>query len=300
MPTTAPASSAASAPTSSRPLRAVERYIERLGAHNPTRLALYVFLGTAVVIVGLNLVLNSIAWYGLHVGDIFVELHGMLADLLIIGWFVRWLDSRAERRRRLERYEEEIDDYRGWRSDEAVHRIAGNIKRLNREGTAPTNLRATFLRGANLRDAELRGADVQFADLNRSNLRGADLRGVNMRFARLQDTSLQGAELADARMQEANLSGSNLQGAHLQNANLQGAQLQNANLRGADLQGAYLYSVDLRGADLRFVKNVSADDICQVSTLYGAKLAPEMEQVVKQRCPELLNAPAPAKRGSGG
>jgi hypothetical protein len=279
-------------------LRPLERRIEYMGAQHPARLALYVFLGTTLLISGLNIALHSVSWYGAHTEDIFVELHGMLADLLIIGWFVQWLDRKAERRLRMLRYEEEIDDFRGWRSDEAVHRIAGNVKRLNREGAAPNNLRATFMRGANLRGVDLKGADLQFADLNRANLREANLRGANLRHSRLQDVSLQGAVFLGAKLEEATLTGANLQGADLRKANLQGAQMQNANLRGANFEETYIYKADLRGADLRFAKHLTADNLCTVASLQGARLAPELREAVTQTCPELFSA-VPERRGTG-
>ncbi len=58
----------------------------------------------------------------------------MLFDILVIGIFILSLNRLAEKRIENQRYIDEIDDFRGWRSKEAAYKIAGNIRRLNRNG----------------------------------------------------------------------------------------------------------------------------------------------------------------------
>ena len=245
--------------------------LEKMAADRPVLLAFLVFVTAALLIIPV-----SFPFYFRYPDDFLVnilsEAHGMVFDLLIIGWFLLWLNKLAERRLTNNRYREEIEDFLGWRSPEATHRIAGNIRRLNRGGVKE-NLRLTeaFLRGANLAGASLRRCDLWGADLEGANLAGADLdganlAGANMEGADLERASMAGADLRGANMKDADLErtdlartdlravmlrGADLQYADLRGCNFERANLEGANLRGANLEGANLIRANLSGAHLR-------------------------------------------------
>jgi len=140
--------------------------------------------------------------------NIRVEAHGMLFDILVLGLLFSWLHNRGEKRRLIQRYTDEIDDFRGWEEEEAAKRIRGNIFRLNREGVHNINLNRCFLKGADLMEANLMGANLWEAVLEVANLWGANLEG-----ARLEEANLEGANLRKADLMEANLTGAELMGA---------------------------------------------------------------------------------------
>src|SRR5690606_19789473 len=134
----------------------------------------------------------------------------------VIGWFLFWLNKMAERRIRANRYREEIEDFLGWQSPEATHRIAGNLRRLNRIGVneqlrlteahlAHANLGGVKLRKSNLWGANLEGAILGSADLSGTNLAGASLVGAILEHARLDQSDLRGATLREADLERASL-----------------------------------------------------------------------------------------------
>lgn len=258
-----------------RPAQRVQGRLEVMAAEKPVLLAFYVFLVALIVVVGLSFPLYlSNPWGFLF--NIMGEAHGMVFDLLVIGWFMFWLNRMAERRIRNNRYREEIEDFLGWRSPEATHRIAGNIRRLNRSGIRDRlRLTEAFLQEANLAGVSLEAADLWGANLDAAllddalldgaNLAGASLQGANLERASLVGTDLRGANLTEADLEralltEADLRGANLSSsdlqfavldeAHLDRANLYGANLRNARLQNADLRRAILENTNLRGADL--------------------------------------------------
>jgi len=242
----------------------VERRIETLRIDRPVLLSLSIFLVLGVVIGG-------VAWeYWANdpgfVANVVAELHGMLMDLLLFGCLLLWLDQKAERRRRIRRYRDAIEDFLGWRSDEALHRIVGNVRRLNRENEAPDTLKNAYLAEANLQDA----------DLSNASLTGADLSGADLVHANLSNTYLGSADLRGADLQEANLSGAHF-GAFVRRSSQDGA----ARTR---LEGA-----NLRGANLRGIRNADADTFTEVATLYKARLDPELESDIQAAHPELLD-----------
>jgi uncharacterized protein YjbI with pentapeptide repeats len=133
-----------------------------------------------------------------------VEAHGIVLDILVIGLFILWLNKLGEKRLENKRYQEEIDDFRHWNSEEAAHRIVGSIKRLNKNGISNIDLSSCYLAhmilpGTNLQRANLREANLQGAGLGGANLRGAHLGWANLRGADLRWADLEGADLQQSK-----------------------------------------------------------------------------------------------------
>ncbi len=233
---------------------------ERTAAQSPVFLAFLVFMGASAIVVPVSLpfyVDNTLNFWE----NIVAELHGVLFDLLIIGWFLLWLNKIAERRVRNNRYREEIEDYLGWRSPEATLRIVGNVRRLNRGG---------ILSGFRLTEAHLEGAKLGGVDMDDSDLWGAHLEGASLRDAHLNRANLAGAALEGADLERAEMAAADLRGANLNEADLERAVLTKADLRGASLVGADLQYAVLDEADLRRCKLVGAN--LRATNFRGANL----------------------------
>ena len=236
-------------------IKKIGHRLERLAAEQPVLLAFLVFVAATLIVIPASIP------FWLHdpfdfAMEIMAEAYGTLFDLLIIGWFLMWLSKRAERYMLHRRYREEIEDFLGWKSHEATHRIGGNIRRLNRGGVREEfRLTEAYLSGANLTGALLKNSDLWGADLSEALLGGADLRGSNVGGANLENAILEHADLLEADLRGANLKDAdleraNLEGADLRGVNLIGADLQYAILRGANLERCTLIGANLRGVDL--------------------------------------------------
>lgn len=86
----------------------------------------------------------------------------------------------------------------------------------------------------------------------------------------------------------------------LRGVHLEGAVLRRADLRGADFQGASFLQADLRGASFEGANLVDAvdlisDQLLTLKTLYGARLGPDLLKQIQERCPSLLEKPAPGR-----
>jgi BTB/POZ domain-containing protein KCTD9 len=130
----------------------------------------------------------TIAFYsydGEFLKNVLVEAHGILLDILVIGIFILWLNRKGEKQLENRRYREEIDDFRGWNSDEAGYRIAGNVRRLNRNGITKIQLDRCHLVKVDLGGADLSHASLTEANLNRASPGGANLIGTNLSDADL-------------------------------------------------------------------------------------------------------------------
>lgn len=238
---------------------------------------------TAFVVFVLASTAVTLATYFLYDYDqdfgenILVEAHGMLFDILVIGIFILWLNKQGEKHLEITRYQEEIDDFRGWESDEASHRIKGNITRLNRNGVTNIDLFGCFLAGANLVSATLSSARLTDATLTNADLTFADLSSAN----------LTRADLSGARLTRADLSNATLTNADLSGATLVGVNLTGADLSGARLSGAVMFDVVLRG-----VQFLTVEQLCEAETLHRLiGLVPDLMEQIKEQCPHLLEEP---------
>jgi uncharacterized protein YjbI with pentapeptide repeats len=171
----------------------------------------------------------------------------------------KWLESR--------RYQEEIDDLREWDNDEAAHRIADNIKELNRSGITDIRLERCYLVRADLERVDLSEADLSYANLKQAELREASLLSAKLRLADLNNANLEAANLRQADLRQASLFN-----AKLRQADLSGANLSHADLSQADLSGANLNDTNLRQANLSRAKNWTHQQLAQATSLVGATL----------------------------
>lgn len=201
--------------------------------------------------------------------DVLIEAHGVVFDLLVFGVILAAYDHLRQKQQNIKRYREEIDDFRRWDEKEAMYRVVGNIRRLNREGVTKIDLsycylsgamlKETDLSGANLSVANLKGANLSRATLTGANLSDANLSGADVRLANLAKVNISWANLSKAKLYRADLTMSDLTMADLTSADLSRANLASASLPGSILIGANLSEANLTGADLTAANLTDAD-----------------------------------------
>ncbi len=206
------------------------------------------------------------------------EIHVVLIEIIIISNLIIWLTKKGDKILANQRYQEEIDDLRGWESDFAARKISGNVKRLNKNGVNKIDLSNCYLVSQDLTNANLREANFKNAKLQLIKLQNADLRESHLELAELNSAILVDAKLDGAKLWEAEL-----QGAQLMWAKLRRAELNKANFKGADLHHADLQEADLEGAE-----NLTVDQLSKVQTLYKADLDTSLRVLIEKDYPHLL------------
>ncbi|MFK5968967.1 MAG: pentapeptide repeat-containing protein [Candidatus Marithrix sp.] len=200
----------------------VEKWIRHYSAVHPVSLGFAVFISVSIIVAIL-----SVPFYLENLwnfwGNVLVEAHGMMFDLLVIGVFVFWLHRIGYKQLVIMRYKEELEDYLGWQHIEAMFKIITLVKKLNYWGVSNiylsgAYLKKGFLREANLRGTNLDGSNLIEADLIRANLREAYLIGADLTNANLTNANLIGADLRMADLRGANFTGANLRKAILETA----------------------------------------------------------------------------------
>lgn len=211
------------------------------------------FLLTALLWGGFMCFLNykdgaDFSWH-----DLLVEANGMVFDLLVFGVLLYAYEAWREKRDKIERLREEIDDYRGWNEKEATFRIVGAVRRLNKLGVKRINLKNCYLKqadleGINLEGTHLFGANLEKANLIEANLKGAILVGANLKEATLIRANLESTQLFGANLERAILSSSNLEGAFFWNTTIEGTVQKWTDIEGKFFDKTNLYEATLGGA----------------------------------------------------
>ena len=258
----------------------------------PILTALTVLLLVAILVMSLSLPFYIEDGRG-YWSQILVEAHGMLFDIAIIGILLYWLNENGEIRQRIRTYQNEIDDFRLWRSEESAFRTVGNIRRLNRHkifdiNLANSHLQKTNLSYVNLKGANLNSANVSHCSLIEINLDSSRLNQTNFENSNLNGASLMGAYASGANFQDAYLIKTVLENSFLIKTNFRNAQLMEANLRNSYLMGTDFENASLFKADLRGAKGLTFDQLSKAKTLYMAEMDDDVRAQVMENAPHLV------------
>lgn len=175
----------------------VERILKSLKRARDWLLEQPVYLAAIVLFIAFGVVAswtNEKYFDPIFRENILVEAHGMLLDILVIGVFILALNQIGEKQRTIQRYQDEINDFRKWESEEAAHRITGNIRRMNRLGKTNIDLLYSYLKDMDLYRVDLRGAFLSFTNFQGADLRRAHFGGAQFKGAKLQNADLRGAQ----------------------------------------------------------------------------------------------------------
>ncbi|MDN5090987.1 pentapeptide repeat-containing protein [Aliarcobacter butzleri] len=103
-----------------------------------------------------------------YLDNLMVEVGGFLFDILLFGLIIGWYEHTRVKKDKIDRYQEEIEDYRGWKEKEAGYRIFGNIKRLYKLGITNFNLKNCYFK-----DVIFRLEGTQGINFNESYIGGS-------------------------------------------------------------------------------------------------------------------------------
>jgi len=146
--------------------------------------------------------------------------------------------------------------------------------------------RKYFFKAGEPERLELREAYLRLANLSKAHLEGSYLYDSDLIGAHLGGAYLNGVYLGGARLNWAYCNEAHFEEAHLEEAHLEETCLKGANFKGADFKGAYLGGAYLMEACLIGAKNLSADQLSKVKTLYNAKLDEKLRRSLEDKYPE--------------
>lgn len=281
---------------------------------NPVLITIIVFILTFIFVVTLTLHFN---FYSMRFFEnVLVEAHGVIFDIFMLGVVILWLQQKGKNKVEKKRYQDEIDDFRGWNSEEASRRIRGNIRRLNSFGVTSIDISNCFLKSMDLRYTNLTGCYAWGADLSWTDMRFSSLVRGNFEDANFAFANLSGTEIKDAYFWKANMSNCNIRNSNLTNcvmletdlsdsdftesaisnssfanSNLSNTIFWDADLTNVDFDSANLDNADFQNADLRDAIGLDNESILKAFSFYNAKMSEKLQDYILFNCPELLNPP---------
>jgi len=178
-------------------------------------------------------------------------LYHSILDVLVFGIIIFIINRIYERRREIEKWQQEIYDLRYQRNEEAKINIFRIIKCLSRAGAKKIDLSYCSLNNMEFTLMEIGEKAI--------SLKGAKLLHTSLSHTKLSWINFEEAEFYYANLEEANLFRANLKAAVLCNANLKKTHLGGAMLVGANLSVANLAEANLVGANLTDAKLRSGD-----------------------------------------
>jgi len=218
------------------------------------KISLFVLI---VAFMGINLptILSGRYFQKEFLNSMLSNANSVVLDILIVLCLTTYLIKKSEKRREIMRLEEEIDNLRGWKSEEASHRIRGYINQLNKLGITKMDLSNCCLRNAhlekvNLEKSNLVEADCRNAILNDSNLRNSECHSANFSNAEMRNANLEESDCSYAIFDDANLEGSNFHKSNLSNVSFIRASL-NAMCTAYGIQ-AWLYGDETTPVNKQF------------------------------------------------
>jgi uncharacterized protein YjbI with pentapeptide repeats len=210
--------------------------------------------------------------------DVIARTHGIFFDIVLLGLFLLIVEIIRGKKRKIERYREELEDIFFWNEKQGIYKKAGLLRRLSAAGAKIKQLPGIVLtfgeiNNVNLEDTHLEGADLRGARLNNALLNRAVLTTYAVTTQKEMvlstehhDTRIRGAELNNAQLCDVegaclDFTGSHMMYAKMNRANLRAAifhktilrfaEINEASCADADFSEADLYRATFKGADLQ-------------------------------------------------
>lgn len=181
-------------------------------------------------------------------GGLTAEVAGFIFDLILISLLVNYFAIRRQKKERIQRYHDLIDDFRRWRSEEARIRIFGAIKKLNELGVTKMNLdRIDLSKTPNERDAL--GYNLTGTSISGVNFSGRVLKGTVMNSVEGEAPCFRSSLLFGVMIERATLDGSVFNMAYLEDVSFNGTTFNGV----ASFVNAVLVRTTFLGCNAQFI-----------------------------------------------
>ncbi|AIN75180.1 pentapeptide repeat-containing protein [Flavobacterium psychrophilum] len=213
---------------------------------------LFIFM---TVICFLLIVLFDFFDPNFKIHDILVEFHGLLFDLMILGVLLTIYESITSRLETIKRYTEELNDYKFWKTEEAMYRTRGLIKRLVDLKVKELDLSHCYL----ATDKSL----SQYEDMRKWKFSGANLYDSFFMSSNMTDCNFYISNLEDSSFRDVNLTNCKFGGANLINAKFENCDFKNVKLEDAYVSSEFWFDELERNKNLNIIELVEKYNLCE-------------------------------------
>lgn len=188
------------------------------------------------------------------VHDILVEFHGLLFDLIVLGVLLTIYESITSRLETIKRYTEELNDYKFWKTEEAMYRTRGLIKRLVDLKVKELDLSNCYL----ATDKSL----SQYKDMQNWQFCGANLYDSFFMFSNMTNCNFYISNLEDSSFTNVNLTNCKFGGANLMNTKFEKCDFHNVELDNAFVNSEFWFD------ELDRNKNINTIELKEKYNIY--------------------------------
>lgn len=215
-------------------------------------------------------------------------------DLAVIGVFTLWLNNKVRTRNINLGYLEQIDDFRNWNSEEASFRVAGLIKRLNRNGETKIDIHQCFIKGVRLESLKIEDSNCYQTNFNNSSMKNVEfinckLKGSSFRQLSASSITFEHCFMRIIQSQNAEITGSSFLDCDLVRANFRNTDLKGTIFKDSDLEDTVFENANLENTNFLGCKNLTLSQILTARSIKSIKLEPDLLTELK------VNHPAKVK-----
>lgn len=207
--------------------------------------------------------------------SIITNFYSGIIDFIIFTLIIWIFNQKYDEEDKINKYQNDIDDCRFWMSEEAMHKIWGNIRRLSEKGITSYDLSKCMLEKIKLKQFDFLESKFMGANLNESNLEGTTFRDTNLQGCSVTKANLNTVKMINCNCKylkadyvkaksytadkcdfiKADFSESNLSYAILKNCDFKDAKFNNACLKRANLKNARNLTIDqiLQCKDIEYI-----------------------------------------------
>lgn len=195
--------------------------------------------------------------------NIVVEYHGMLLDIIVFGILIAVFNKAGERKKEIQKYLEEIDDYRHWKEPEAKFRIRGNIIRLNNLNHTKFDLSFIDLSNIKMLEVKFNSSNLTNTNFSSTNLNKAKFSNIVSSGSNFNSCFINQGVFIDSHLQYNTFKKAILLESNWSNSTLSSIDFANADLRGAVFNNTYMYDPNFEGAIVSedFIDNLKKSKI---------------------------------------
>ena len=263
------------------------KLVKRLSLENNLRPFLLLFLVGILLLFGSKLLFHLTLTDNL--GNLWSEVFGMLLDIIFLGLFLTFLNNKNDKKEKIERYFEEIDDFREWESAEAKCRILGNAKRLIKLGRHSLDLSNCYLNNSTFSSLNLTGTTFRYCSVENSMFSETTISEANFNVARLSGSHFVGCQIDRCNFQAATLARVSFLCCNFEGSSFKSTDCEDCDFGDADVSRVDFSRTKLKGARLSYTVGLVAEQLINVKSLYHATLPAEIEETLKDQFPKIYD-----------
>ena len=133
--------------------------------------------------------------------NIYPEIFGLLFDVVLFGVIISIYQMSNEKKKAIKIEKDIIDDFRGWKSNEASHRILGSIKRLQRLGIFSHNLKSCYFEGVEFHKLCFSNSKMTNVSIIDTDINNTDFLDIKSRSLKIRNKSIFGSHFIRGKLE---------------------------------------------------------------------------------------------------